>query len=97
MYETACALAESKSLADAAPRMLRAICQTLDWEFGALLGYRPRSRPVSERVATWHSPSLQVDEFDAVTRAHDVPAGRRPAGTRLVEPPTRLDSRRRAR
>ena len=36
LYETACALAESSTLADAAPRMLEAICEALDWEYGAL-------------------------------------------------------------
>ena len=36
VYETACALAESASLADAAPRMLQAVCQSLGWEYGAL-------------------------------------------------------------
>ena len=36
VYETACALAESTTLVEAAPRMLEAICEALGWEYGAL-------------------------------------------------------------
>ena len=31
VYQTACALAESASLAEAAPRMLEAVCTSLGW------------------------------------------------------------------
>ena len=36
VYETACALAAAATLADAAPRMLEAVCAALGWEYGAL-------------------------------------------------------------
>ena len=36
VYETARALAESSTLAEAAPRMLESICRALSWEHGAL-------------------------------------------------------------
>ena len=35
-YATARPLTESHSLGEAAPAILRAICQTLDWEYGGL-------------------------------------------------------------
>ena len=41
LYETACALAESATLGEAAPRMLRAVCEALSWEFGALWEVAP--------------------------------------------------------
>lgn len=71
VYETACALAQSTSLIDAAPRMLRAICQTLDWEYGALWDMdRAASRLRS--VATWHSPSLEAELASLAVKLNEV-------------------------
>jgi PAS domain S-box-containing protein len=67
VYETACALAESTSLVGAAPRMLRAICEALDWEYGALWNV-DRSANGLRLIATWHPPSLHFDEFAAASR-----------------------------
>jgi two-component system, sensor histidine kinase and response regulator len=66
--QTACALAESPTLADAAPRMLRAICQTLGWEFGALWQINPAAH-VLQCAGTWRSPSHPTGEFEAITAA----------------------------
>jgi two-component system, sensor histidine kinase and response regulator len=66
--QTACALAESPTLADAAPRMLRAICQTLGWEFGALWRINPAA-DVLQCAGTWRSPSSPTGEFEAITAA----------------------------
>jgi two-component system, sensor histidine kinase and response regulator len=62
LYETACALAESATLVDATPRMLKAICEALNWEYGALWRV-DRAAAVLRVVATWHAPSLPFDEF----------------------------------
>ena len=67
VYETACALAESASLAEAAPRMLEAICGALGWEFG-LLWRLDHAAHLLRHIASWHQPSLQCDEFTAVSR-----------------------------
>ena len=66
VYETACALAESTTLVEAAPRMLEAICEALGWEFGTLWRV-DRTAHVLQCVATWHPPSLPFDEFAAAT------------------------------
>ena len=66
--ETACALAESATLADATPRMLRAICENLGWEFGALWRIDPVAG-VLQCVGTWHSPSISIDAFESITKA----------------------------
>jgi two-component system sensor histidine kinase/response regulator len=64
--ETARALAESATLADAAPRMLEAICETLGWEFGAF--WRINSLAGHLQCAgTWHSPATPIGEFEAIT------------------------------
>jgi HPt (histidine-containing phosphotransfer) domain-containing protein len=67
VYETACALAESATLAEAAPRMLEAICDALGWEYGAF--WRgDRAARLLRCTATFHVPSLRVDEFTAASR-----------------------------
>ena len=65
-YETARALAESASLAEAAPRILKAICETLGLEHGAV--WTSTRRDTSLRcVDTWHAPSVAFAEFEAVS------------------------------
>ena len=54
--QTACALAESPTMAQAAPRMLNAICETLGWEFGALWQINPAAH-VLHCTGTWRSPA----------------------------------------
>src|ERR1051325_8127587 len=60
-------LAGSPNLADASALILQAICDTLEWEVGAL--WRVDSgAEVLRCVETWHRPTAQADEFEAVTR-----------------------------
>jgi PAS domain S-box-containing protein len=74
LYETACALAESTTLVDAAPRMLRAICEALDWEYGAMWCV-DRAQSVLEIVATWHAATLPFEEFASASHAMKFEAG----------------------
>jgi two-component system, sensor histidine kinase and response regulator len=74
LYETACALGEASTLAEAAPRMLKAICEALDWEYGALWQV-DRAAAVLRCVATWHAPLLTFDEFAAASFANTFAAG----------------------
>ena len=74
LYETACALAESTTLVDAAPRMLRAICEALDWEYGAMWCV-DRAQSVLEIVATWHAATLPFEEFASASHATRFEAG----------------------
>ena len=67
--ETACALAESATLAEATPRMLKAICERLGWEFGALWRIDPVAG-VLQCAGTWHVPSISIDEFESITITH---------------------------
>src|SRR5437867_3501116 len=73
-YATALALAESASLAEAAPRILQAISEALDWEHAALWKV-DRAGGVLRCVDTWHSPSVAFEEFDALSRKTDFPRG----------------------
>jgi PAS domain S-box-containing protein len=66
VYETARALAESSTLAKAAPRMLESICRALSWEHGALWTV-DKAAMVLRCVAAWHPPTVEFREFTAAS------------------------------
>ena len=66
-YVTARALAESDTLAEATPKVLQAICETLGWEHAALWNVDAQA-DVLRCVQTWHLPSVTFPEFEAVSR-----------------------------
>ena len=66
-YVTARALAESATLAEAAPRVLQAICEDLDWDHGALWNVDPAAGAL-RCVETYQLLKGSVGEFDAVSR-----------------------------
>jgi PAS domain S-box-containing protein len=66
LYETACALVESSTLIDATPRMLQAICEALNWEYGALWRV-DRAASLLRLEGMWHAASLPFDEFAAAS------------------------------
>ena len=78
LLATARALAESETLEDAAPRMLKAICDALGWQCGAIWQV-DRARNILRCVGTWHAPDLPLEEFTAVTTAHSLRHRRRTA------------------
>ena len=60
-------LAESPTLLEATPKILRALCQRGEWETGAIWRVE---RPAKELscVEMWHSPSEKLPEFETMTR-----------------------------
>ena len=74
VYETACALAEAASLADAAPRMLQAVCGSLGWEYGALWEV-DRARTTVRWVSSWQERPVDFEEFIAVSRQTPLACG----------------------
>jgi len=66
-HAAALALAESASLGDATPRILRAICGSLGWAHGALWQVSA-DRADLRCVETWHEPGLSLDRFEEVSR-----------------------------
>src|SRR4051812_11972495 len=67
VYETACALAESASLAEAAPRMLEAVCTSLGWEYGALWEV-DRGQTTVRWVSSWQPQTGDFEKFVASSR-----------------------------
>ncbi len=59
-------LAESATLAEATPKILQAICESLGWAIGELWSVAQQTN-VLYRVETWHLPSLDVSEFETVS------------------------------
>ena len=74
LFETAQALAESSTLEEAAPRMLKAVCQALGWECGAVWQVN-RARNTLHCVGTWEMPGVPLEEFTAATVAHTFAIG----------------------
>jgi PAS domain S-box-containing protein len=66
-HATAVALAECTTLAEAAPRLLHAICDLLAWEHGALWMVDTRVDRL-RCLDVWHRPNAEFPEFEAVSR-----------------------------
>ncbi|HYN04519.1 MAG TPA: histidine kinase dimerization/phospho-acceptor domain-containing protein, partial [Vicinamibacteria bacterium] len=66
-YAVARALAESSSLAEAAPRVLRAICEALGWDHGGLWRIAGAAG-VLRCVETWQTPGLALTAFEEASR-----------------------------
>jgi PAS domain S-box-containing protein len=60
-------LAESDSLATAAPRLLQEIGENLEWDWGALWSLDGEAAPL-RCDCQWRAPDVKTAEFDAVSR-----------------------------
>ena len=73
-YDSARALAESTTVAESMPRILRAICHALNWEHGCVWSI-DREAQVLRCVDTWHAPRAESAEFEKTTRTSAFPSG----------------------
>ena len=73
-YAVTRVLAEARTLVEATPQILQAVCASLDWDFGAIWRV-DRERQSLQCVDTWCSPRVQVAEFAEVTRTRAFAAG----------------------
>ncbi|MFN3533435.1 MAG: diguanylate cyclase domain-containing protein [Candidatus Brocadia sp.] len=67
LYATTQALAESATFKEAIPKILQAICESLEWDFGAFWTV-DRKTNVMHCTEVWHKPSVKVPEFETLTR-----------------------------
>ena len=67
VYEAAVAMAESATILDAAPRILRTICEAFEWSYGGLWGL-DRAANSLRHITSWHAPGLAASEFLAVSQ-----------------------------
>ena len=61
-------LAEATTLAEAAPRILEALCQSFGWVFGAVWSVDPEADSL-RCIETWHLRSARLSEFEARARS----------------------------
>jgi len=73
-YAVTRVLAEAPTLASASPRILQAVCESLDWAVGAIWQVEQKEK-LLRCVETWRMPSAQVEEFDRGTRSHTFSLG----------------------
>ncbi|HEV2491307.1 MAG TPA: ATP-binding protein [Candidatus Acidoferrales bacterium] len=73
-YSVTTVLAEAPSLAAAAPRILRAICESLEWDSGAIWQVDEASQSL-RCVDIWHVPHLEIPQFESMTRTAPFRAG----------------------
>ncbi|HUE87928.1 MAG TPA: response regulator [Vicinamibacterales bacterium] len=66
-HVTARALVEASSFAEAAPKILQAICEAFGWEHGALWTV-DQEHDVLRCVDIWTAAGRRFDEFDAISR-----------------------------
>jgi PAS domain S-box-containing protein len=67
-YIAARALAESATLSEAVQRVLQAICEALDWDYGAFWNVDVGGG-VLRCAETWHAPTVSTPEFEAISRS----------------------------
>jgi len=73
-YSVTRVLAEASSLHEAAPKILRNICETLEWAVGTLWQL-DKKEVVLRCVETWHIPAANVNEFPTLTRSYTFDRG----------------------
>ncbi len=66
-FTVARVLSESSTLEQAGPRILAAICNSLEWEV-ADLWFLDKTANVLRHASTWHVPALAIEEFEAANR-----------------------------
>lgn len=67
-------LAETTTASEALSRILQAICQTLDYDWGAFW-YVDRAAGLLRCVEVWHRPTLDLPTLDTVSRTSTVAPG----------------------
>ncbi|MEJ7638056.1 MAG: GAF domain-containing protein [Singulisphaera sp.] len=73
-YAVARTLAESRTLAEATPRLLEAVCRNTGWDAGTLWTV-DRAADVLRFDALWHDPSVPVPQFEAASRERSFERG----------------------
>jgi len=73
-YSITRVLAEAPSLQEAAPQILKSICETLEWAVG-IMWQLDKNNGVLRCVEIWHIPTANITEFAAVTRSRSFDCG----------------------
>ena len=71
-YAVTQVLAEARTLAEATPRILRAICESLSWDVGMLWTVDPAVQRL-RCIEVYHRASVEVPKFEALSRSTAFP------------------------
>ena len=93
-YAVTRVLAESRTLEEAGPKILQAICESLEWELG-IFWRLDRQGSVLRCLDVWQSPGLNAEEFVLDTWRHTFALGKGLPG-RIWQAGNRRGSGRRA-
>jgi len=86
-YAAARVIADAESVADARPKILRAVCETLEWDMGAVWDV-DADAGVLRCVEVWSVPEIDIGEFEKANAELECRRGERLAGEvwQLAEP-----------
>jgi PAS domain S-box-containing protein len=73
-HSSARVLAEAADLAEAAPKLLRAVCASVGWDRGEWWEFDAAAGALRCRES-WYSPSPEVEEFERFTRSRSLAPG----------------------
>jgi two-component system cell cycle sensor histidine kinase/response regulator CckA len=72
-------VADAASVEEARPQLLRAVCETLEWDMGAVWDV-DAELGVLRCVEVWHTPEIQIEPFEEANAAAQFPLGQGLAG-----------------
>ena len=93
-YAVGAVLARAPDVTAAAPGIVRALCENLEWQVGSLWLFDPAQARL-RCIALWSHSGLTAPAFEQATRETDFSFGSRSAGTRARERRTGVDRERR--
>ena len=78
-YAMARVIADAASVEEARPQLLRTICETLEWDMGAVWDVDAKAG-VLHCVEVWNQPEIEIGEFEKANAALECRRGQRLAG-----------------
>ncbi|MGE3919649.1 MAG: ATP-binding protein [Gammaproteobacteria bacterium] len=73
-YVVACALANAKDFESAAHGLLQSMCESMDWEFGAIWMVNQKTKSLS-CLEVWYNKSLDLSKFVEITKSLEFEEG----------------------
>jgi len=67
LYTITRVLSESATFKEAAPKILQSLCESLEWDVGVLWTVERKTDKL-RCSEMWHTPSVEIPEFEALTR-----------------------------
>jgi two-component system cell cycle sensor histidine kinase/response regulator CckA len=79
LYNASRVVADAASVEEARPQLLRAVCESLEWDMGAVWDV-DAELGVLRCVEVWHTPEIPIEPFEVANAAAQFPLGQGLAG-----------------